>query len=491
MRLRTRLLLTWAAIVVLLAGSAVYAINQLTRLQGIAEDLQGSDAEASVALGRLQTSISELDRSMRSYVSFPSEDLRERMNSTLAAARSHLDVLERSGYDNASRATANWVGALRANADEIIEMVEAGRTEEATTYLESVKTTMAEAQGSIDSVASAIDRRGQARVEQAQRISENTSTTALVALGAALLLAIVLGAWTTRAITRPIRQVQRAMAAVAGGEFVVPDGPPYARSDELGDLARSFRTMTERLAELDRMKAEFISVASHELKTPLNVIGGYAELLDDGVYGPLEPKQHEALESIQDQTRTLTDLVNQLLDLSRIEAGGFRVELMDVESAELFGAVRRMFEPLAKQKRIDFDVTVAPDFPNIMRADPDRIRNEVVGNLLSNAFKFTPEGGSIRVRAFDGADGKIGIDVQDTGGGIPQEELAHIFDKFYQVGAEARAQGSGLGLAIAREIVEAHGGAVSAESVHGKGTTFHIVLPKDPAAPPTRRLPVR
>jgi signal transduction histidine kinase len=164
---------------------------------------------------------------------------------------------------------------------------------------------------------------------------------------------------------------------------------------------------------------------------------------------------------------------------------------MDVESAALFGAVRRMFEPLAKQKRIDFDVVIAPGYPAIMRADPDRLRNEVVGNLLSNAFKFTPEGGSIRVRAYNAADDRLGIDVQDTGGGIPQDELAHIFDKFYQVGAEARAQGSGLGLAIAREIVEAHGGEVSAESAHGKGTTFHILLPKNPVAPPTQRLPVR
>ena len=491
MKLRTRLLLTWSAIVVLLAGSALYAINQLTRLQGIAEDLQGSDAEASVAVGRLQTSISELDRSMRSYVAVPSADLRERINATLAASRAHLDVLERSGYDNDARATANWVGALRSNADEIIEMMEAGRTEEATTYLESVKSTLAEAQLSIDGIAAAVDRRGQARVAQAQRISTATSTTALMALGAALLLAIVLGAWTTRAVTRPIRQVQRAMADVAGGEFVVPDGLPYERADELGDLARSFRTMTERLAELDRMKAEFISVASHELKTPLNVIGGYAELLDDGIYGPLEAKQHEALQSIQDQTRTLTDLVNQLLDLSRIEAGGFRVELMDVESAELFGAVRRMFEPLAKQKSIDFNVELDADFPPILRADPDRLRNEVLGNLLSNAFKFTPEGGSIRLHGYNGRDGRIAIDAIDTGGGIPQTELAHIFDKFYQVGPEARAQGSGLGLAIAREIVEAHGGDISATSVHGKGTTFHILLPKDPTPPPTRRLPAR
>jgi signal transduction histidine kinase len=320
-------------------------------------------------------------------------------------------------------------------------------------------------------------------VELAQSISSTTSTTALTALGAASVVALLLGAWTTRAVTRPIRQVQQAMARVADGEFVVPEALPYDRSDELGGLSRSFRTMTERLAELDRMKAEFISVASHELKTPLNVIGGYAELLDDGVYGPLEEKQHEALQSIQDQTRTLTDLVNQLLDLSRIEAGGFRVELMDVQSSELFGAVRRMFEPLAKQKNIAFDVVVDDDFPRVLRADPDRLRNEVLGNLLSNAFKFTPEGGSIRLEAHDGTEDRVRLDVRDSGGGIPQDELQHIFDKFYQVGPEARVQGSGLGLAIAREIVEAHGGDISAESARGKGTTFHIVLPKQPSQP--------
>ena len=490
MKLRTRLLLTWTAIVVLLAGSALFAINQLNRLQSIAEDLQGADAEASVALGRLQTSISELDRSLRSYVAVPSAELRERIHSTLGAARNHLDVLERSGYDNATRATANRLGALRSDADELIGMVEAGRAEDATDYLESVKASLAEAQLSIDGVAAAIDRRGRARVAQAQRISSATSTTALVALLAALLVALVLGAWTTRAVTRPIRQVQRAMAQVADGEFEVPEGLPYEREDELGGLSRSFRTMTEKLAELDRMKAEFISVASHELKTPLNVIGGYAELLGDGIYGDMGPKQQEALESIQDQTRTLTDLVNQLLDISRIEAGGFRVELMDVESEALFGAIRRMFDPLAKQKRIDFSVEIDDAFPRILRADPDRLRNEVIGNLLSNAFKFTPESGSIRVHAHCGSQDRLAIDVIDTGGGIPESELVHIFDKFYQVG-EARVQGSGLGLAIAREIVEAHGGEITAESARMRGTTFHILLPRNPATPPSRRLPAR
>ena len=164
---------------------------------------------------------------------------------------------------------------------------------------------------------------------------------------------------------------------------------------------------------------------------------------------------------------------------------------MDVQSSELFGAVRRMFEPLAKQKNIAFDVIVADDFPRVLRADPDRLRNEVLGNLLSNAFKFTPEGGSIRLEAHDSTDDRVRIAVCDSGGGIPQEDLEHIFDKFYQVGPEARAQGSGLGLAIAREIVEAHGGDITAESAPGKGTTFHILLPKRPPPPPAPSLQSR
>ncbi|HUF11619.1 MAG TPA: HAMP domain-containing sensor histidine kinase [Longimicrobiales bacterium] len=489
MKLRTRLLLTWAAIVVLLVGSGLYALNQLTRLQGIAEELQGFDAQASAALGRLQVSVSDLDRALRSYVAVPSTELRDRIRATLASSQTHIDVLKRSGFENAVGETETRIDALEEASEDIISIVETGRTEAATTYLESVKESLTEAQLSIDGVAAAIDRRGQARVEHAQSISAATSTTALLALGAAFVVALVLGAWTTRAVTAPLTQVQQAMSRVADGEFVVPSDLPYERRDELGDLSRSFRTMTARLAELDRMKAEFISVASHELKTPLNVIGGYAELLDDGVYGPLEAKQHEALESIQDQTRTLTDLVNQLLDLSRIEAGGFRVEVMDVESEELFGAVRRMFEPLAKQKNIDFRVVIDDVFPRVLRADPDRLRNEVLGNLLSNAFKFTPDGGSIRLDAHPGVDGRVGIDVTDSGGGIPQEELQHIFDKFYQVGQEARVQGSGLGLAIAREIVEVHGGEISAESAPGRGTTFRILLPKEPPAQAAGRLP--
>jgi len=477
MTLRTRLMLTWAAIVALFLLTALYGLSRLTKMQGIAEDLQGYDATASVTLGRLQTTLAELDRYLRSHVAYPDPELRENIFQALETAGGYLETLSGTTSREAAAQTRLRLRALGDASREVVALVDAGRSEDATSYLETVKEALAETQVSLDVLAGDIDRRSAARVRQAQDISSAASTTTMIALAAAFLIATLLGFWTTRVLTSPLRKVRGAMSRVADGDFVVPAGLPYERRDEIGDLARSFRTMTGKLAELDRMKAEFISVASHELKTPLNVIGGYAELLDDGVYGDVSEEQREALDSIRDQTRVLTDLVNQILDISRIEAGGFHVERMDVESRELFGAVRRMFEPLAKQKGIQFDVVVDDGFPTRIHADPDRLRNEVLGNLLSNAFKFTPEGGEIRVDARSGTDGDLVIHVRDSGSGIPEEQLGFIFEKFYQVGSEARVKGSGLGLAIAREIVESHEGSIEASSRPGQGTTFTIHLP--------------
>ena len=470
-------MLTWAAIVGLFLLTSLYAVSRLTELRGIAEDLQAHDAAASLMLGRLQTSLAELDRYLRSYVALDDAQLREDMFRTLGNANDYVTRLAAAGYVDSARQAAVRLSALEEYTRDIVALVESGRSNDATTYLETIKQALNEAQVALDAMAADIDQRSESRVLRAQELSASASTTTMIALVIAFFIALVLGIWTTRVMTQPLQRVQTSMARVAGGDFVVPQDLPYDRSDEIGDLARSFRAMTAQLAELDQMKAEFISVASHELKTPLNVIGGYAELLEDGVYGEVTPQQREALESMQDQTRTLNDLVNQILDISRIEAGGFRVEMMDVETEELLGAVRRMFEPLAKQKRIDFSVEAANGFPQLLRADPDRLRNEVLGNLLSNAFKFTPEGGAIHVLARRGRDGGAVLEVRDTGTGIPPEQLSFIFEKYYQVGGEARMKGSGLGLAIAREIVEAHGGRIHAESAPGKGTIFTMTFP--------------
>jgi signal transduction histidine kinase len=272
------------------------------------------------------------------------------------------------------------------------------------------------------------------------------------------------------------------MARVAEGDFEPDVRVPAERTDELGDLARSFGTMTEQLAELDRLKAEVVSVASHEIKTPLSVIRGYVALLADGIYGQVNDQQKKTLEAVSDQVDRLTRLVHRLLDISRFEAGGGRLELRRINVRDFLEELTSGFRVLAFQNGIDFHVDVAGDTPVNIEGDADRL-NEVLGNLLSNAFKFTERGGRITLSACRDGTG-VEVEVADTGVGIPPDKLPKIFEKFYQVEnpAQPRSAGSGLGLAIAREIVEAHGGTIGAESAVGEGTRFRVTLPERPPA---------
>jgi len=249
------------------------------------------------------------------------------------------------------------------------------------------------------------------------------------------------------------------------------------RKDEFGRLSESYEAMANRLAQLDRLKAEFVSVASHELKTPINVILGYVELLEDGIYGKLQDQQREVCETIAAQARNLTRLVRRLLDVSRFEAGGGALECRQLNLGRFLDTLQSSFSVLAMQRSVQFQVNRAEGLPTEVRWDEDRM-SEVVGNLLSNAFKFTPRGGTVELSA-EAQDHDIVIEVRDTGAGIPPEQLPRIFQKFYQADnqAKASAKGTGLGLAIAKEIVEAHGGSITATSIAGQGATFRITMP--------------
>jgi signal transduction histidine kinase len=235
--------------------------------------------------------------------------------------------------------------------------------------------------------------------------------------------------------------------------------------------------MSRQLAELDKLKAEYVSIASHELKTPINVILGYLQLMEEEVYGPLTGKQREVAGTIGTQARTLARLASQLLDVSRFEAGGGRIEPRRVQLSAMLDELERTFHVLAVQRDIDFRIVRRPGLPETVMWDPERI-NEVTGNLLSNAFKFTPAGGTVELTAAP-ADSSVLIQVRDTGAGIPAEQLPHVFEKFYQADNQrsASAKGTGLGLAIAKEIVEAHHGQIRCESSVGHGTLFTLLLP--------------
>jgi signal transduction histidine kinase len=268
------------------------------------------------------------------------------------------------------------------------------------------------------------------------------------------------------------------MRAISEGDFEHRLGTSLDRSDEFGRLALGFTSMSQRLAELDRLKAEFVSIASHELKTPINVVLGYLTLLQEGVYGPVTEKQREILDTLEGQSQTLARLVRQLLDVSRFEAGGGSLDPRSFDPCAFLEELETAFRVLADQRSIAFEVRCAQGLPPSVVWDRDRM-SEVVGNLLSNAFKFTERGGRVELTAEAVDDGAVVIEIRDTGAGIPAEQLPHVFRKFYQADNQSRASapGTGLGLAISKEIVEAHGGSITCESTPGVGTAFLITLP--------------
>ncbi|HEX7118475.1 MAG TPA: HAMP domain-containing sensor histidine kinase [Longimicrobiales bacterium] len=487
MSVRARMLLAMAVSTAILLAPAVYAASRLMDLRDIAFEQRGRYAVAFLALGRLQAAIADLDRFARSYVIAPDPGLQANVVRSLENARLHLSQLAQAGYGEAVGGLGARLDSIETATGRIQVLIESGRLEAATTAFQEVSGLLEGLRAPLDDIARAIDRRSLEELVEAQEISATAAGTTRAATAISLVLALAVGLWTTRTITAPLLRLRRATARVATGEFRAPPELPYRRRDEIGDLSRSFRAMTQRLAELERVRTEFVGIVTHDLKAPINVIGGYSDLLREQIYGPTTDRQREVLESVREQIHVLTGMVNQLLDLSRIEAGGLEIEPAETDPVELFESVERAYRGLADREGIDFAVEVEPTVPPVVFVDATRLRDQVLGNLLSNAFKFTPEGGRIRVRAAGRRD-RLHIEVSDTGPGLPADQIPHIFDKYYQVTPEARAKGAGLGLAIVKEVVDAHGGRIGVQSAPGVGTTFFIVLPT-PSLPARRQRP--
>ncbi len=232
----------------------------------------------------------------------------------------------------------------------------------------------------------------------------------------------------------------------------------------------------ETLQELDRMKSEFVSNVSHELRAPLHTISGFVQLLLSGKIED-QPTQKECLETVYRQTQHLTGLIDDLLDVSRMESGHLELRKGSVQMHDVIQEVVGELQPLAAQRRIALTDTTTPELPVIF-ADAQRL-GQVVRNLIDNALKFSPEDGHVTVSSEVSTD-QLVIAVQDDGVGISAEAMAHLFERFYQADSSStrRTGGTGLGLYICRQIIVAHGGTIWAESEPGKGATFRFSLPR-------------
>ncbi len=480
---RVRLLAALVGIALLLAGPALYSIARLQAVRDIAFELHDRHAASRAAVGELRTALAEADRLQRSYIVTGDTTTRAELFESLQDARASYRLATAAGYGMSSLPLGLTLTELEEAAHEIDRLVRSGAVGEATEYFGEVRHLFGDADTGIALMTGAIDRQSAGATIRAETIASEAATSTLIALVGALGLALIIGLSTTQVLTSPLRRLRHSMARVAEGDFEEAALVETGRRDELGDLARSFQSMTTQLSELNRLKAEFVSKTSHNLKTPINVIGGYAEMLEDGLYGELQEDQAEPVRGIREQAEALTTQVRQLVDLSRVEAHAFTVRLQTLYVADLLLGVQRSFEALARQRKIEFEIVTDPSAPATIVGDEDRLRNEVLGNLVTNAFKFSKAGDRVRVLATS-TDGSMEFVVSDTGLGIDTAELERIFDRYYQTSTGKRASGSGLGLAIAKEVVARHGGTITASSEEGKGATFHVVLPVAGAGSP-------
>ncbi len=290
----------------------------------------------------------------------------------------------------------------------------------------------------------------------------------LQAAGIGMLVAVVLAAVISRTIARPLQAASNAATAVAHGDLnqYVPETGPT----EVKAVAQAFNRMSARVRATQQAQRDFMANISHDLKTPLTSIQGYSQAIMDGA--ARDPKQAAAI--IHDEAERVNRMVIELTDLTRMQAGQFRLERVPVHLEQIVTTVSSKLAVVAEQQGVRLNVDVRP-LP-VINADGDRLV-QVLNNLISNAIKFTPAGGQVWVEAEPAPDGVI-VRVRDTGTGIPESEIPRIFERFYQVDkTRGPTRGMGLGLAIVNEIVRAHGGRVDVESREGRGASFTVWLP--------------
>jgi signal transduction histidine kinase len=325
---------------------------------------------------------------------------------------------------------------------------------------------------------------GAVRADRVRSTTRNALIAGEIGLGVALLVILLGALYINRAVARPVRMTAGAAARIAGGDLsgrLREDGP-----GEIGELERSFNTMAaslestvadleernRKLYESEQVKSELVSSVSHELRTPLASVLGFSALMLERDLPPEETARY--LEVIRAEARRLAALLNDLLDLQRVEAQTLELRLDEFDVNELLATQVTLYSAQSEAHQLRLDRVGEPI---IVRGDRDRLA-QVVGNLLSNAIKYSPGGGEVQIRAAQLGD-EAWVWVQDLGLGIPAGHQDRIFTKFFRgdVGRERGISGTGLGLVLARQIVEAHGGEVGFESEESVGSTFWFWLP--------------
>jgi signal transduction histidine kinase/CheY-like chemotaxis protein len=482
LRVQTKLLIAFLTIVILLVVLGAVGLYTLSDINRRTEQLIQSERKIaayrqvqhdttsqlySVASALLTPDERTLDSALRQLNQF-GYDL-ERLQ---FVAKDELELLERvkREYDH-----------FIVIVTQIVSLIRSGHADEAREIQLKEARPLA---NRLERLTDELVNRAEADVVSVIEASNNAYRTAQIIVIAfavgAIVLALGLGRAISFSLIGPIRKIDATLGQIAAGDFT--RRIQVDNRDELGALGANVNRMSEQLGNLYQQletasahKSQFLANMSHELRTPLNAILGYTELLVDGVYGDLPEKPRGVLERVQENGRNLLALINDVLDLAKIEVGQLRLTIDDYNACDLANGVVHTMEPLAGAKGLSLVSRVDGVVPR-GRGDAQRLR-QVLINLVGNAVKFT-DAGVVEV-TISAADGRLQVAVRDSGPGIAPEDQEAVFEEFRQIdnSSTRKKGGTGLGLAIARQIVELHGGKLTLVSSLGKGATFAFDIP--------------
>jgi len=493
--LSTRVMAASALLAIMIAGIftvLAFAVRDLSDAAG--RQARAKDVVADT-MG-LQKLVIDLETGVRGFVITGDESFLRPFKEAEQALRGPDGSLARfrreAGSDPATRRSAvRLTGLIEGYIVEYLEpLVEIARDSPAAARGET-----ADQEGQLRSneLRDRFDRFLDLQREQAAATADSARAQArrAIALGfggvaASVAMILLLGVYLTRSITRPVRQIASEARRIARGDLAVDmdeRGPGEigklkrafgAMAADLAEWRRAMEDQNARLRESERLKSELVSIVSHEIRTPLASILGFTSVLLQREVDRDDQKRF--LEIIGVEARRLTSLLDDFLDVQRLEEAPVDVKHGEVDVSALLRTQMALFSAESEKHRLDLRL---PDEPLLVQGDAGRLA-QVFSNLISNAIKYSPDGGPVEVEG-EQQDGVVRINVRDAGFGIPEDVRDRIFTKFFRGAAAASGiAGSGLGLALARSVVEAHGGSIAFESTVGEGTTFSVELPVEP-----------
>ncbi len=502
-----RLIISYLMLFSMLAGVSLYFIYHLSRFNQITRSIILNDTSIIEYSNQLSDILLSESRSDRKFVVLKDEALYENY---LQMKNEFNQLLNKAFAKTTSDEIKNYlntIGVQHQNFSRLVnaerELIQSSKPYSSDWYAEKKKTVASDIIEQLKLIRRTNEKDVFAKIINLSESSDRARNVSILISVFALSTGLIVAFIITRSIKKPLDVMKAKTVDISQGNFkgdLEVSSPPV-----IAELASAINTMCHRLQEVDDMKSEFFSHMSHELRTPLASIKEGTTMLLEGLGGEISEKQQRILSIVIQESNRLIELVNSLLDLSKIEAGMMNYHFTSTDLSALVKKSLDALAPLAEAKNLSISNNIGILLP--VKVDHERML-QVFRNIIGNAIKFTPENGSIKLEAnvmgsivdyrsiigddkdFDSDNGKrkreakaggsfVEVEVHDTGIGIPEEDLARIFVKFQQVipAKGEKIKGTGLGLATVKQIIQDHGGNVWATSRVGKGSTFYITLP--------------